>query len=349
MIEVKNLTKRYGKRKAVSDLSFCVEDGLITGFLGPNGAGKSTTMNIMTGFIAPSEGTVLVNGIDILEEPEKAKKLIGYLPEQPPVYMDMTVQEYLLFVAELKKVPAKDRAMQIDKIEDMMSLKEVSGRLIKNLSKGFRQRVGFAQALVGFPPIIILDEPMVGLDPKQIIEIRDMIKQLKQNHTIILSSHILSEINMICDKIMIISKGKLVVYDTPENLVTAGSAKEEVHLTAKGNSGQVEDILAGIDGVCCELTANDEENICRVVVKTEGGADNDISERIFFAFADARVPIVEMHHVTESLEDIFLELTDGNNDSADQKTEPVDEEIFVEPEEAAAMEENRTEGKEVDE
>lgn len=310
MIEVKNLSKKYGKHQAVSDLSFTVDDGLITGFLGPNGAGKSTTMNIMTGFLAPSTGTVLINGIDILKEPEKAKKLIGYLPEQPPVYMDMTVREYLMFVAELKKVPSKERWSQINKIEDMMSLNEVDSRLIKNLSKGFRQRVGFAQALVGFPPIIILDEPMVGLDPKQIIEIRDLIKQLKVNHTVILSSHILSEINMICDKIMIISGGKLVAYDTPEQLVLAGTKKEEFHITAKGDRNSVSAILSKLPDVSVELTEKEDGQLCDIIVTTD--STEDISEDIFFAFADARVPITELHHITGSLEDIFLELTDKN-------------------------------------
>lgn len=315
MIEVKNLSKKYGKHQAVSDLSFTVEDGLITGFLGPNGAGKSTTMNMMTGFLAPSNGTVLINGIDMQKEPEKAKKLIGYLPEQPPVYMDMTVREYLLFVAELKKVPSKERWRQINKIEQMISLEEVDSRLIKNLSKGFRQRVGFAQALVGFPPIIILDEPMVGLDPKQIIEIRDLIRQLKENHTVILSSHILSEINMICDKIMIISNGKLVAYDTPEQLVLLGTKREEFHITAKGNKEAVSHILEGLGDISFELTEKDDGKLCDLIVKSN--SEKDISEDIFFAFADARTPITELHHITGSLEDIFLELTDESENDSD--------------------------------
>lgn len=312
MIEVKNLSKKYGDHLAVSDLSFTVEEGLITGFLGPNGAGKSTTMNIMTGFIAPSSGSVLINGIDILQDPEEAKKLIGYLPEQPPVYMDMTVREYLMFVAELKRVPAKDRREQVDKIEEMMSLELVDGRLIKNLSKGYRQRVGFAQALVGFPPIIILDEPMVGLDPKQIIEIRDMIKSLRKNHTVILSSHILSEISMVCDKIMIINGGRLVAYDTPDKLAEDNTKKNEVHLTAKCDKQTMYSVISNIAGCYVEfITEKEEGTSCDAVIKS--GTEANLAENLFFAFADARIPITELHQVVGSLEDIFLELTDDDD------------------------------------
>ena len=218
MIEVKNLVKKYGNHLAVDHLNFTIEEGHIYGFLGPNGAGKSTTMNIMTGYLGATEGEVLINGHDILKEPEEAKKQIGYLPELPPLYMDMTVREYMEFAAELKKIPKAKRAESIDDVEKLVKIKDVEKRLIKNLSKGYRQRVGLAQAVLGFPEIIILDEPSVGLDPKQIIEIRELIRKLAKKHTVILSSHILAEVREVCDYIMIISKGKLVASDTPENL-----------------------------------------------------------------------------------------------------------------------------------
>lgn len=330
MIEIKSISKKYGNNQAVSDLSFVVEDGLVTGFLGPNGAGKSTTMNIMTGYIAPSSGTVLINGIDIQKDPEKAKEQIGYLPEQPPVYSDMTVREYLTFVAELKNVPSKQREDQVDRVEALVELLDVENRLIRNLSKGYRQRVGLAQAIVGFPPIIILDEPMVGLDPKQIIEIRDLIKKLKENHTVILSSHILSEISMVCDKIVIISGGKLVAYDTPEKLLEQSGNETEIVLTAKGTKDAVSGILSTLEDITFEVTADNNNNdFCKAVIKSND--NTDLSERIFFAFADARTPIVEMHRNTHSLEEIFLELTDDEdneavqNDTASDNTDDTDD------------------------
>ncbi len=324
MIEIKNISKKYGQNQAVSDLSFVVEDGLVTGFLGPNGAGKSTTMNIMTGYIAPSSGTVLINGIDIQKEPENAKKQIGYLPEQPPVYMDMTVREYLTFVAELKNVPAKQREDQVDRVEALVELLEVEDRLIRNLSKGYRQRVGLAQAIVGFPPIIILDEPMVGLDPKQIIEIRDLIRKLRENHTVILSSHILSEISMVCDKIVIISGGKLVAYDTPEKLLEQNSKGTEIILTAKGEIPTISDFLLKFDDISFEMTPDkSNKDFCKV--KITSNSDNELCERVFFAFADARIPIVEMHRNIHSLEDIFLELTENEDDSDEAASDSDDE------------------------
>ena len=218
MIEVKNLVKRYGDHLAVDDLSFTIEEGKIYGFLGPNGAGKSTTMNMITGYIASTSGDIFIDGHNILEEPEQAKKCIGYLPEQPPVYGDMTVEEYLKFVSELKKIPKERRMSDISEVMELVKITDMSHRLIKNLSKGYRQRVGLAQAILGYPEVIILDEPTVGLDPKQIIEIRDLIKSLKEKHTVILSSHILSEVSAVCDYILIISHGKLVASDTPDNL-----------------------------------------------------------------------------------------------------------------------------------
>lgn len=232
MIEVSNLVKRYGDHTAVDYLSFQIEKGKIYGFLGPNGAGKSTTMNMITGYIASTEGTVTIDGHDILEEPEKAKKCIGYLPEQPPLYFDMTVLEYMKFAADLKKIPKDKKKAMIEEVMDMVKITDMKNRLIKNLSKGYRQRVGLAQAILGYPEVIILDEPTVGLDPKQIIEIRDLIKSLKKKHTVILSSHILSEVSAICDYVLIISHGKLVASDTPDNLgkLAAGSNLSLIHI-----------------------------------------------------------------------------------------------------------------------
>ena len=218
MIEVSHLTKKYGPRTAVEDLSFTVEDGVVYGFLGPNGAGKSTTMNIITGCLAATSGTVTIDGYDIFDRPKEAKSRIGYLPELPPVYPDMTPAEYLSFVADARKVPAAEKEEQIDRAIRVTDIADVKDRLIKNLSKGYRQRVGIAQALLGKPSVIILDEPTVGLDPRQIIEIRELIRSLGKKHTVILSSHILSEVQAVCDKILIINKGKLIACDTPENL-----------------------------------------------------------------------------------------------------------------------------------
>lgn len=233
MIEVKNLVKKYGDHTAVDHLSFHVEKGQIYGFLGPNGAGKSTTMNIMTGYIASTSGEVLIDGHNILEEPEAAKKCIGYLPEQPPLYFDMTVAEYLKFAAELKKIPKNERETQIEQVMELTGITAMANRLIKNLSKGYKQRVGLAQAILGYPEIIILDEPTVGLDPKQIIEIRELIKKLSEEHTIILSSHILSEVSAVCDYIMIINHGKLVASDTTENLMNHSLGSNTLELTVK--------------------------------------------------------------------------------------------------------------------
>ena len=237
MIEVRDLVKRYGDRNAVDHLSFTVEDGQIFGFLGPNGAGKTTTMNIMTGYLAATGGQVLVEGHDILEEPEAAKACIGYLPELPPLYPDMTVEEYLAFCAELKKIPRPEQEEQLDQVLALTHLEEMSARLIRNLSKGYRQRVGLAQAILGFPKIIILDEPTVGLDPKQVVEIRELIRHLSRGHTVIISSHILSEIRAVCDRVLIIRKGRFVVCDTPDELEERLSAGGSLELTAKARAG----------------------------------------------------------------------------------------------------------------
>lgn len=345
MIEVTNLTKKYGSHLAVNHLSFRVEKGQIYGFLGPNGAGKSTTMNILTGYIAASEGTVTIDGKDILKEPEEAKKRIGYLPELPPLYADMTVEEYLTFAAELKKVPKKDKKTQIEQVMEMTQITDMRQRLIKNLSKGYRQRVGLAQAILGEPEVIILDEPTVGLDPKQIIEIRDLIRKLGENHTVILSSHILSEVSAVCDHIMIISHGKLVASDSPAGLQRLMSGSAELLLTVKGSYEQLTEAVAGVESIeaierigtektddAAKPTSPEETGdaarpasaaetkppcLC-TKVKILARDKADIREEVFFALAKAQLPILEMAHLEKSLEDIFLELTENT-----EKEEPV--------------------------
>lgn len=315
MIEVRNLVKDYSGHLAVDHLSFTINDGQIYGFLGPNGAGKSTTMNIMTGYIGATEGDVLINGHNILEDGEEAKKCIGYLPELPPLYVDMTVEEQLQFAAELKKVPKKERNEAVYEVMELAKLVEVKGRLIRNLSKGYRQRVGLAQAVLGFPPVIILDEPTVGLDPKQIIEIRDTIRRLGQKHTVILSSHILSEVSAVCDHIMIIDKGRLIASDTPENLERQMAGTAGMELLVKGTEEQILEILEAIPQAAgVSVRESGEEGINRAVLRICTDAEEkedgeDIRETIFFAFADQRIPILSMQATKASLEEVFLELT----------------------------------------
>lgn len=314
MIEVKNLVKKYGNHTAVDHLNFTIEEGHVYGFLGPNGAGKSTTMNIMTGYLGATEGEVLINGHDILKEPEEAKRQIGYLPELPPLYMEMTVREYLEFVAELKGIAKKKRGESINEVEKMVKIWEVENRLIKNLSKGYRQRVGLAQAVLGYPPIIILDEPTVGLDPKQIIEIRDLIKSLGKKHTVILSSHILSEVSAVCDYVMIIAKGQLVASDTPENLSKLMLGSNTVTCTVHGTRKQLVPALNALDAkeIQYENTPNEEQ--IKVKITTE--KDKDIREELFYALAKANCPILELTSSSMSLEDVFLELTDDSGKAA---------------------------------
>ena len=311
MIEVNNLVKRYGDHTAVDHLSFKIEKGKIYGFLGPNGAGKSTTMNMITGYIASTEGTVTIDGHDILDEPEQAKKCIGYLPEMPPLYFDMTVLEYMNFVADLKKIPKDKKKSMVAEVMEMVKITDMKNRLIKNLSKGYRQRVGLAQAILGYPEVIILDEPTVGLDPKQIIEIRDLIKSLKKKHTVILSSHILSEVSAVCDYVLIISHGKLVASDTPENLGKLAEGSNTLNLIVKGEKDKICTSLEQIEGVK-NVTAADakEEHAWNVNISTN--EDRDVREEVFFKMADAKCPILEMQSRKVSLEEIFLELTEDD-------------------------------------
>ena len=313
VIEVNNLVKRYGDHTAVDHLSFKIEKGKIYGFLGPNGAGKSTTMNIITGYIASTEGTVSIDGHDILEEPEKAKKCIGYLPEQPPLYFDMTVLEYMKFAADLKKIPKNKRNEMIEEVMDTVKITDMKNRLIKNLSKGYRQRVGLAQAILGYPDVIILDEPTVGLDPKQIIEIRDLIKNLKKKHTVILSSHILSEVSAVCDYVLIISHGKLVASDTPENLGKLAAGSNNLSLIVKGEKARIRQILAEIPGVN-DIAVDSAKNQEGWSVKLSTEENVDIRENVFYKMAENRFPILEMQSRKVSLEEIFLELTGDENE-----------------------------------
>lgn len=326
MIEVKNLVKKYGDHTAVDHLSFHVDKGQIYGFLGPNGAGKSTTMNIMTGYIASTSGEVLIDGHNILEEPEAAKKCIGYLPEQPPLYFDMTVAEYLKFAAELKKVPKNERETQIEQVMELTGITAMANRLIKNLSKGYKQRVGLAQAILGYPEIIILDEPTVGLDPKQIIEIRELIRKLSEEHTIILSSHILSEVSAVCDYIMIINHGKLVASDTTENLMNHSLGSNTLELTVKGEKQDVEKMLRDVEEIQkLEWKPGENEKTVSMVITTE--EKTDIREKLFYMMAKAKMPILNMQFTKVSLEDIFLELTQN-------ETAPVPDEQDTKPESA---------------
>lgn len=327
MIEVENLTKKYGNHVAVDNLSFRVEKGMIYGFLGPNGAGKSTTMNMMTGYIAATSGSVKINGYDILKDPEKAKKCIGYLPELPPVYQDMTVYEYLKFAAELKQVKKSERKQQIEDIMKQTRIDDVRDRLIKNLSKGYKQRVGLAQAIVGYPEVIILDEPTVGLDPKQIIEIRELIRELAKKHTIILSSHILSEVSAVCDHIMIISKGKLVASDTPERLMDMLNGEKRLQLSVAGEQDKLEEIFKGIPEIKEYKFMEPKEEGC-VSVDIQTVPDTDIRKKLFYDIVKADMPIMELSLSERSLEDVFLELTGDNNDSN------TNEEQIVQKEEA---------------
>ncbi len=335
MIEVRDLVKQYGNRLAVDHLSFTVPDGQIFGFLGPNGAGKSTTMNLMTGYLGPTSGEILVDGFSVTKEPEKAKRCIGYLPELPPLYMDMTVDEYLRFAAQLKKVPKSEREAQVDRVAEMTGeaqvdrvagmtgvdqvdrvaemtgVDQVLGRLIRNLSKGYRQRVGLAQALLGFPKVLILDEPTVGLDPKQILEMRTLIRQLAQEHTVILSSHILSEVQEVCDHLLIIHHGKKVAAGEPAELERSLSGNPALEVVVRGEGELVQSQLALLPGITA-LTQHDclEADCCAFRLESAAGAD--LREAVFQTCARQGLPLLELRRDTLTLEDIFLKLTSGD-------------------------------------
>lgn len=306
VIEIEGLVKKYGDNVAVDHLNLNIEKGHVYGFLGPNGAGKSTTMNIITGYIGASEGEVKICGHDIFKDAEKAKKCVGYLPEIPPLYQEMTVKEYLQFVAELKQIPQKERRDNIEDVMEKTKTTQVENRLIKNLSKGYKQRVGIAQALIGMPEIIILDEPTVGLDPKQIIEIRKLIRELGENHTVILSSHILSEISEVCDYIYIISRGCLVAEGSEKELVEQMAGKNILNITVKSSLDKAKELFNNIDNVV-DLSFKEQENQVDVSLVSE--RDVDLRETVFFMCADHKIPILKMDFVQKSLEDVFIEMT----------------------------------------
>jgi ABC-2 type transport system ATP-binding protein len=308
VIEVTNLVRRYGPHTAVDHASFKIEKGEIVGFLGPNGAGKSTTMNILTGYLSSTEGTVKVDGMDILEYPTEIKKKIGYLPENPPLYPDMTVKEYLSFAGDIKKIPAKEKKGRMDRIMGTVGISDVSGRLIKNLSKGYKQRVGLAQAMIGDPEVLILDEPTAGLDPKQILEIRDLIIELGKDHTIILSSHILPEVSAVCKRVLIINRGAIVADDTPENLAKRILGGSHILLRLDGSQDAVSEALGKIPQIRnLEWKESQESGTCEVVA--EAGEEADIRRDIFHALSGANIPILLMRSQDLSLEEIFLNLT----------------------------------------
>lgn len=307
MIEVKNLTKRYGAVKALDDVSFSADSGEVLGLLGPNGAGKSTTMNILTGYLGATSGTVLIDGIDILEEPKKAKAKIGYLPEQPPLYQDMTVRRYLEFIFDLKKVRLPKRE-HIDEVMAIVKIADVSERVIRNLSKGYRQRVGFAGALMGNPPVLILDEPTVGLDPKQIIDFRKLVKSLGKKHTIIFSSHVLSEVAAICDRIVMINNGRIVADSATDRLSEAVSGGGVLLLEVEGAASTVREAIGSVDGV--RRVTRGAGNTYTVDYDSE----TDVRRGVFNALSKAGCPILMMRSGGLTLEESFLRLTEGGAD-----------------------------------
>ncbi|MBQ8140725.1 MAG: ABC transporter ATP-binding protein [Clostridia bacterium] len=325
MIEVKNLVKKYGDRVAVDGLTFKLSDGKIHGFLGPNGAGKSTTMNVITGCLSATAGSVTINGIDISKSPAEAKKKIGYLPEIPPLYENMTPYEYLVFVGEAKKVPYEKLYRNVKSVMELTHIEDVGNRLIKNLSKGYRQRVGIAQTMLGNPDVIVLDEPMVGLDPKQIIEVRDLIKKLGQVKTILISSHILSEISEICDDIIIISHGKMIAHDTIANLEGKLNRTQALCISARGSEESVLSALDGVEGLTdCTVTGN-RDGI--VSLKLEHDSNTEIRDAVFAVLAAAACPILSMDTEALTLEDIFLKLTDVE-ETEDAEQEPKKKKTF---------------------
>lgn len=325
MIKISHLTKAYGQKKVLDDVSFIVNDGEVLGFLGPNGAGKTTTMNIITGYISSTSGTVEVDGFNILEDPTEIKKRIGYLPEQPPLYPEMVVYDYLKFVYDLKKVKKHNKEKYIQSIIDEVSIDGVKKRKIGNLSKGYRQRVGLAGALIGDPTVLILDEPTVGLDPKQIIEIRNLVKKLGEKRTVMLSSHILSEISTVCERVVIINNGKIVAEDAPNNLTERIGDNNMLLLRAAGKVDEVADILNGMENlVSVKLLQQNKEGSCDFELKTEGEANIEFYKKLFFTFAEKGIAIIMLKQTENSLEDIFLRLTADEGTASREEREDTD-------------------------
>ncbi len=326
MIEINHLSKKYGDHLAVDDLNLTIEPGRIYGLLGTNGAGKSTTMNIMTGYIGATSGQVKIDGHDILENPEEAKKCIGYLPENPPLYVDMTTEEYLTFVAELKKVKKAERKEQVERVMEQTGVLEMRNRLIRNLSKGYKQRVGLAQAILGTPKVIILDEPTVGLDPVQIIEIRKLIRSLGKDHTVILSSHILTEISEVCDYVYIISKGKLVASDTTENLVSNAEGGQVLEVVLQGDKEEITKVCDGLSGMkSYEIQEGTEKDTYVVTLQAEG--KEDIRGAVSKSFATAGIAVFEMKVHRDTLEDVFLKITGEERVDEEPETEESSENL----------------------
>ena len=312
MIEVKNVTKKYGKVVAVDNISFTINEGEIVGLLGPNGAGKSTTMNMLTGFIEQTEGEIVIDGYDMLKKPKKAKKEIGYMPEGVPLYTDLTVKEFVTYMAEIKNVDKKTRKEKVQKIIEQTGLKDVEKKLIRNLSRGYKQRVSMAGALVGEPKILILDEPTVGLDPKQITEIRNLIKELGKTHTVILSSHILSEVSQICNKVIIINKGKIVAIDTPEKLEEKVSNKNCIYITVEDTENKMENIKEKIKEITkLELLQNNEDGTKQYMIESK--EEIDLRKTLFTELAKENITIFEMKKADSTLEDAFMKLIEGGN------------------------------------
>ena len=312
MIEVKNVTKKYGKVVAVDNINFTINDGEIIGLLGPNGAGKSTTMNMITGYIEPTEGTIVIDGYDISKKPRKAKREIGYMPEGVPLYTDMTVKEFVTYMAEIKKVDRKTRKEKIEKIIEETGLKDVEKKLTRNLSRGYKQSVSMAGALVVEPKILILDEPTVGLDPKQITEIRNLIKELGKTHTVILSSHILSEVSQICQKVIIINKGKIIAVDTPENLENKVASKNDIYVTVEDLDNRIEEVAKDIKEITkIELVKENKDKTKQYLIESE--KDVDLRKILFKELAKENITIFEMKKADTTLEDAFMKLIEGGN------------------------------------
>ena len=347
MIEVKNVTKKYGNFVAVDNISFTVNDGEVVGLLGPNGAGKSTTMNMITGFIEPTEGTIKVNGYDVLSQPAKAKKQIGYMPEGVPLYSELTVKEFVEYMAELKKVPRKERKDQISKILYETGIEDVANKLIRNLSRGYRQRVSLAGALIGNPEVIILDEPTVGLDPKQITEIRQLIKRLGKKHTVILSSHILSEVSQICEKVIIINKGKIIAVDTPDNLEKKTENQNVILLTVEDKKNNMNNLKEDIPEMSeCKLIKDNNDGTKQYMIKSN--IEFDLRKKMFEILPKKDITIFELKNAEKSLEDAFITLIDTNTKEREEKEKADNLKKQEEKEEKKADKDNqKREGKEI--
>ncbi len=329
MLKIKNVTKKYGKRVAVSNLNLTINKGEIVGFLGPNGAGKSTTMNMITGYFAPTSGEILIDDKNILFNAYEVKRKIGYLPETPPLYLDMTVNEYLRFVCEMKNIKALNIKNNLERVLDVVKISDVRARLIKNLSKGYRQRVGIAQAILGEPELLIFDEPTVGLDPKQIIEIRSLIEDLGKEHTIILSSHILPEVSAVCNRVIIINKGKIVASGTPDELSKSMSSSKNILVRIKGKSSEASKKLKSIKNITVKEAGAIEAGTSdfSITCTDKYNEDFDLREEVFYALSEAKMPILLMKNMDVSLEDIFLQVTakDGIDEEDDENIENVED------------------------